>query len=77
MHMTNYESMAKLLILVGILLLLTGGLLLILSKFSISGFRLPWDIFYRGEKVTFFLPIGTCIAISLILTILLNLFFRR
>ena len=75
--MTNYESIAKSLIVVGLLLLLMGGALLIMSKFSISGSRLPWDIFYRSEKVTVFFPIGTCLAISVVLTVLLNLFFRR
>jgi hypothetical protein len=75
--MTNLEGIAKLLIVVGLLLLLMGGALLIMSKFSISGFRLPWDILYRSEKVTVFFPIGTCLAISVVLTVLLNLFFRR
>ena len=75
--MTNFENIAKLLITVGLLLLLTGGALLILSKFSISGPRLPWDIFYRGEKVSFYFPIGTCLVISVIMTVLLNIFFRR
>jgi hypothetical protein len=58
-----------------LLLLLVGGTLLIMSKFSVS--RLPWDILYRSEKVTVFFPIGTCLAIRVILTVLLNLFFRR
>jgi len=75
--MTNFEGIAKLLIMAGLLLLLTGGALFVLSKFNIFGTRLPWDIFYRGEKVTFFFPIGTCLVISVILTVLLNLFFRR
>jgi hypothetical protein len=75
--MTNFEGIAKLLIMIGLLLLLTGGVLFVLSKFSISGIRLPWDIFYRSEKFTLYFPIGTCLAISVILSVLLNLFFRR
>ena len=75
--MTNLEGIAKLLVMAGLLLLLMGGTLFVLSKFPIPGTRLPWDIFYRGEKVTFYFPIGTCIAISVILTVLLNLFSRR
>ena len=75
--MTNLDGIAKLLIMAGFLLLLTGGALFILSKFTISGTRLPWDIFYRSEKVTLYFPIGTCLVISVILTVLLNLFFRR
>jgi hypothetical protein len=75
--MTNLEGMAKILIIIGFLLLLMGVVMFILSKYSIPGFRLPWDIFYSGEKVKFYFPIGTCIVISLILTILLNLFYKR
>ena len=75
--MTSFAGMGKLLIVAGLLLLLVGGALLIMSKFSIPISRLPWDILYRSEKVTVFFPIGTCLAISVILTVLLNLFFRR
>ena len=74
--MKEFESIAKLLIMTGFFFLLIGGVLLLLSKFSIPGFRLPGDIFYRGEKGTFYFPIVTCIVISLILTILLNIFRR-
>jgi hypothetical protein len=77
MRMTSFEGIGKLLIVVGLFLLLMGGGLLIMSRFSIFGSRLPWDILYRGEKVTVFFPIGTCVAISVVLTVLLNLFFRR
>jgi len=75
--MTNFEGIGKLLIAVGLLILLMGGTLLIMSRFSIFGSRLPWDILYRSDKVTVFFPIGTCLAISVVLTVLLNLFFRR
>ena len=75
--MTSFEGMGKLLIVAGLLLLLMGGTLLIMSKFSISVPRLPWDILYRSEKLTVFFPIGTCLAISVVLTVLLNLFSRR
>ena len=71
------ENLAKILIVVGLFLLFMGGVLFALSKFSLSELRLPGDIFYRGEKVTFYFPIVTCLIISVILTLVLNLFFRR
>ena len=77
MCMTNFDDMAKLLIMLGLFLLLAGGALLVMSKFSFTGSRLPWDILYRGEKFTVFFPIGTCLAISVVLSVLLNLFSRR
>ena len=48
------------------------GALLWLGK----GFRLPGDIFIQRGNFSFGFPIVTCIVISIVLTILLNLFRR-
>jgi len=39
--------------------------------------RLPGDISVDRGNVHFYFPIVTCLLLSLILTLLLNLFFRR
>ncbi|MDQ4004738.1 MAG: DUF2905 domain-containing protein [Actinomycetota bacterium] len=39
--------------------------------------RLPGDIAIERRAVRIFIPIGTSILVSLILTVLLNLFLRR
>jgi len=70
------ESMAKLLIAGGLLLVLTGGLLLLFAKLG-GGFRLPGDIYYQRGNFTFYFPVVTCIVLSMVLTLLLNLFWRR
>ena len=44
--------------------------LMLLPKIPWIG-KLPGDIFIKGEKVTFYFPITTCIIISLLLTLLL------
>lgn len=75
--MNNLENMAKILLITGAFILLAGFIMLILSKFTVTGFRLPGDIFYKGEKYSVYFPIVTCLVISFILTVLLNLFFRR
>ncbi len=54
-------------------LVLAGiGALLWLGK----GFRLPGDIVVERGNFTFAFPIVTCIVISIVLTIVLNLFRR-
>lgn len=40
------------------------------------GFRLPGDIFVERGNFRFGFPIVTCIVLSIVLTILLNLFRR-
>ncbi|MDQ4149925.1 MAG: DUF2905 family protein [Actinomycetota bacterium] len=69
------DSMGRVLVVVGLLTLVVGGLLLLLGKIGISS--LPGDMrFGRGNWRVYF-PLGTSILISLILTLLLNLFFWR
>ncbi len=69
--------MAKLLIIVGLGIALLGALVLFFPGiFSWFG-KLPGDV--RIEKGSTFIsfPVTTMILISVVLTVLLNLFFRR
>ena len=70
------EGMAKLLIISGLMLLLTGLVFLGMSKIG-GGFRLPGDIYFHRGNVTFYFPVVTCIVLSILLTLLVNLFWRR
>ena len=54
---------------IGILLLLAGSVGLPLGK-------LPGDFSYRGKHVSFFFPLGTCILISVVLSLLFWLISR-
>lgn len=72
--MNGLETAARLIITLGIILLISGVLLYILSKF---GLRLPGDIFIQRENSVFYFPAVTCIVISVVLTIILNIFGRR
>jgi hypothetical protein len=71
----SFEGLGRVLIGVAILLLVFGGLFLLLGRFGID--RLPGDLVFRRGKVTVYFPIGLMILLSIIGTILLNLFFRR
>lgn len=70
--------MAKFLILIGIICMVAGVLWLVLDHFGVSRFigHLPGDLNVTKGNVSFHFPIVTCILASIILTILMNLFFR-
>jgi len=70
-------TFGKLLMLLGLVLLLAG---LVLSYapglFSWFG-HLPGDIRIEDEKRFIFIPITSMVILSLVLTLLINLFFRH
>ncbi|MEE9197829.1 MAG: DUF2905 domain-containing protein [bacterium] len=70
------EHVARYLIIFGVVLVAIGGVLLLSGKLPWLG-RLPGDFAYKGKRVTFYFPLTTSIILSIILTVLLNLFFRR
>ncbi|MCX7766487.1 MAG: DUF2905 domain-containing protein [Candidatus Sumerlaeia bacterium] len=67
---------ARLLIVVGIFLIILGIALLIAPKIKFLG-NLPGDIKIKKDNFTFYFPLATCILLSLLLTIILNLLVRR
>jgi Protein of unknown function (DUF2905) len=69
------ENLGKLLVLAGIVLLIAGALLWLGFGKGWLG-RLPGDIRIERGSTGFYFPIVTCILISIILTILLNIFRR-
>ena len=72
--MTEFEPLARMLILVGVLFLVLGGVLLIVSRLELPMIgRLPGDILWRRGNVTVYFPLVSCLVGSLLLTLLLNL----
>jgi hypothetical protein len=69
------ESIGRLLVGGAIVLLVLGGIFLLLGRFGLD--RLPGDLVFRRGNLTVYFPIGLMILLSLVGTILLNLFFRR
>jgi hypothetical protein len=70
------DSLARMLIVFGVVLALLGGLLLLAGKIPFLG-RLPGDIIIRRENWSFYLPLTTSILLSILLTLLFSLFGRR
>ena len=68
------ETLGKTLLVTAVVLALVGATLLVLSRFGIG--RLPGDVLIRGKNVTVYAPIGLMIVVSLVLTLVLNLWRR-
>jgi hypothetical protein len=63
-------SIPKLLIAAGIVLIIAGALWSIGGKWFPFG-RLPGDIVVEKENVKFYFPIVTCIAVSVVLSLIM------
>ena len=74
--MSGIDTLAKAIIALGVVLVVVGLLLLLVGRVPYLG-RLPGDIIYRRDNVTIYIPLATMLLLSIILTIALNLFFRR
>jgi hypothetical protein len=74
--MTPFSSIGKILILVGGVFVLAGLVLTFSDKIPLIG-KLPGDIMIRKKDMTIYLPIATSIILSVVLTILLNVFGRK
>jgi hypothetical protein len=70
------QPIARIFIVLGIAFLVIGGLLFLLGKLNLPLGRLPGDIRIEGKQGSFYFPLATCILISVVITILLNVFTR-
>lgn len=68
-------EIGRLLLIVGVILVVIGGLAALGVRLPFG--RLPGDIAIEGERGGIYIPIVTMVVISIVLTLLLNLFFRR
>ena len=71
----DFQGIGKAVILGGVFLVFLGLLLFFWQRIPFLG-KLPGDIFVNKGNFQFFFPIVTCIIISIVLTIILNLVFR-
>ena len=74
-------QIGKLVFVLGVVLAVTGLLLLAASRMGFLGSlgRLPGDFAYKGRNFSFYFPIVTCLVLSVVLTLVLWLMtlFRR
>ncbi len=70
------ESLGKLLIYIGVIIVMIGAFVLLMAKVPWFG-RLPGDISFQKEGWTLYIPVTTMIIVSAFLTLLINIIFRK
>lgn len=71
--MEPYQSLAKLLIITGALILAVGVIFLLFPKVPFFG-KLPGDIIIQRKNFTFYFPIVSLIIVNVIIYLLFYLF---
>ena len=69
-------DIGRLLIIVGVLIVVVGLALTFGPRIPFLG-RLPGDIAINRGNVHVYFPIVTCLLLSVLLTVILSIFFRR
>lgn len=69
-------GLGKALLAVGLAIALLGAALLLAGRAGLPLGRLPGDVAYKGKHFSVYFPLGTCILISLALSLLLYLLSR-
>jgi dipeptide/tripeptide permease len=70
------QDLGRVLVVLGAIVVVAGLVLLFAPRIPWLG-RLPGDFVLRRGPVTVYVPLATGLVVSIVLTILLNLFFRR
>ncbi len=68
-------ELGRFLVVIGVVLVVVGGLAMAGIRLPFG--RLPGDIAIAGDRGGIFIPLGTMIVISVVLSVLANLFLRR
>jgi hypothetical protein len=63
----------RLLIAIGVALVIAGVVVLGLERAGLGLGRLPGDFAWRGRSVQVWFPLGTCIVLSVVLSVVLYL----
>jgi len=69
------NPLPKFLMLAGAALLVLGALLFIGQRLGLG--RLPGDLSWEGKNFSFHFPLATSLIVSLVLTLLINLWLGR
>jgi hypothetical protein len=70
------ESIARYLMIGGVILFLIGGGVYLAVKFGIPLGRLPGDVRIEGENGSFYFPVTSSIVVSIVFTLLINIIGR-
>jgi len=71
--MSEFNILGKTLLFFGVALIILGGVFLLAGKLPFPG-RLPGDIIIQRKNIVFYFPVGLCVVISIIFTIIFRIF---
>ncbi len=74
--MEFFPNIGRILVLFGIILILIGLIIWLFPKIPFFG-KLPGDFTFRKGPVTIWFPLVSSLILSVIITIILNIFFRK
>ncbi len=70
------ETLGRILLGAGLLLVVAGGLVLLLHRAGLPLGELPGDFSWERGGTRVFVPLGTMLVLSVVLTLLVNLVLR-
>lgn len=68
-------ELGRILVVIGIVLVVVGGLAVLGVRLPFG--RLPGDIVIQGDRGTIYIPLGTMLVVSVVLTVVFSLLGRR
>ena len=68
-------DIGRLLVGLAVVLAVLGGVFMLAGRAGLG--RLPGDISFGGDGLRVYIPLATCLLLSLVATIVLNLVMRR
>lgn len=74
--MDRLEPVGRTLLLIGLVVAVVGLVLVLAPRIPFIG-RLPGDIRFERDGVVVFIPLGTMLVVSLVLTLVLNIIGRN
>ncbi len=67
--------MGRFLIIAGTVIIVLGLVFLMADKLPIG--RLPGDFKFGGDRFRIYVPVATCVLLSLLITLIINFFSRK
>lgn len=64
----------KLLLIIGLVIAVLGGVIIVARRLGLG--HLPGDVSLSSGGVSLFVPIVTCIVVSIVLTVVINVLLR-
>ena len=71
----NWMDTGRFLIIAGTVIVVLGLVFLMADKIPIG--RLPGDFKFGGDRFRIYIPVATCVLLSLVITLIVNFFSRK